>query len=63
MTNEPPGFTLRATDICAPLIVDFWVAMARDAGVSSDKIRRAEDIGRSIRKWQRENPDKVKVPD
>ena len=58
-----PVFTLKATDVLAPLIIREWIRAAVDAEVDSRKIEGALVIHRDLLRWQREHPDRVKIPD
>lgn len=39
---EERGFLMRSLDPLAPAAIEFWIASAKKAGVSSDRIRSAE---------------------
>jgi len=58
--NEPV-FLLRAQDVVAPEVVEYWVAKARAHGAGKNILNAAErQVGR-MRKWQKGHG--MKVPD
>lgn len=61
--EDEPVFVLRAQDRAAPVTVAGWAILAQYAGSPREKYRGATDQADAMVQWQKENPDKVKVPD
>lgn len=61
--DDEPLFVLRAQDEMAPLIVERWANLAQANGASVNKCHNARKIAAQMRDWQREHPDRVKLPD
>jgi len=59
--DDEPVFVLRAKDKFAPTVVRGWVALAKAAGVPSEKLLEAELLAIEMEAWQEEND--AKVPD
>ena len=56
--DEEPIFILRAQDVSAPDVIEFWCELATTLGVRSGKIAGARRVARDMEAW----PVK-KVPD
>jgi hypothetical protein len=63
LPDDEPVFTLAARDRLAPEVVDYWIKRARAEGVNEDKLRRSLQHFVAIVKFQRDNPERVKLPD
>lgn len=61
--TECPVFVLKACDKLALIAVDAWLAVAREAEVSAQKIALATDAKLKMIDWQKENSDNIKLPD
>lgn len=59
--EDEPVFLLRAQDITAPLVVEYWVIRARKAGASKNILDAAKEQVEAMRKWQGEHG--IKIPD
>lgn len=59
--EDEPVFLLRAQDVTAPDVVEYWVMKARQAGASNDIIDAAKGQVDAMREWQREHG--MKIPD
>lgn len=59
--QDEPVFLLRAQDINAPVVVDFWADEAEREGADSDIIKAARDQADAMRAWQDNNG--CKIPD
>lgn len=59
--EDEPVFLLRAQDVTAPAVVDYWVLKARDAGALRNIVEAAKEQAEAMRKWQREHG--IKIPD
>ena len=59
--EDEPVFLLRAQDVTAPAVVEYWVMKARDAGALENIVEAAENQAEEMRKWQREHG--IKIPD
>jgi hypothetical protein len=60
--NKGPIFILDARDIEAPTAIDFWLQISQRT-VSVEKFGRAAKDYQEMLEWQKNNPDKVKIPD
>ena len=61
--DDEPAFTLRAQDKLSRDVVEFWIHQARAHNVAHEKIAAAVEHLDDIERWQRDNPDRVKLPD
>ena len=59
--EDEPVFLLRAQDVTAPAVVEYWVMKAREAGALKNIIEAAKEQVEAMRKWQREHG--IKIPD
>ena len=59
--NEPI-FVLRAQDKFAIEVVEYWCVLA-GREISNIKMKKALDDRNTMVEWQKQNPDKVKIPD
>lgn len=57
-----PYFFLRSQDQCAPAAVTHYAYHLRGYG-DFKGFEECHEFARKMRKWQLENPDKVKMPD
>lgn len=56
--DDEPIFVLRAQDRLAPETIDHWVRLARERGVSAEKIAEAERCADAMAEWpNRKLPD------
>lgn len=60
--NKGPIFILDARDIEAPSTIDFWLQLSQRT-VSVEKFGLAAKDYQEMLEWQKNNPDKVKIPD
>ena len=58
---DEPVFLLRAKDVTAPRVVDFWASEAEEHGADRDIIDKARGQAQRMRDWQSCNG--AKVPD
>ncbi len=58
-----PIFILRGQDALAPQVVDLWALSASMLHTDSKKVKSAHKVADEMRKWQKANPDKTKIPD
>jgi len=56
-----PVFLLRAQDVTAPEVVEYWAYKAKHAGASLEVVKSAREQAEAMRRWQR-NFD-MKIPD
>jgi len=61
--EDEPVFVIRAADKCAPYMVTVWGLFAQLMGADPEKIVGSMKAMVRMQKWQKDNPDKVKVPD
>ena len=62
--NEIPVFVLTGTDACAMTALMAYAAEARSLGCSTEFIRDLEgNVIPDFRDFQKEEPEKVKLPD
>jgi len=61
--NGEPVFILRAQDKIAPSIIRDWARSASEAGTPKERTDDACTVADRFEQWQRDNPDRVKVPD
>lgn len=61
--DDEPVFTLAARDLTAPTIIQNWIEDARAAGTNEDKLERAEQHLCDFEQFQKEHPDRCKIPD
>ena len=55
---EEPVFVLRAQDMSADILVDFWAELALRMGCSQEKVDEAIDLAAEMRAWpNRKWPD------
>lgn len=59
--EDEPVFLLRAQDVTAPAVVEYWVMKARDAGALKNITEAAKNQAEAMREWQREHG--IKIPD
>lgn len=59
--EDEPVFLLRAQDVTAPAVVEYWIMKAGDAGALRNIINAAKEQVDAMRKWQREHG--IKIPD
>ena len=59
--DDEPVFLMRATDTCAPLVVDIWAALAEAEGADDKIVSAAREQAKSMRRWQAEHG--CKIPD
>lgn len=59
--EDEPIFVLRAKDILAPSVINFWCDLAQEAGVPEEKIDEAQRCEDAMRAWV--NRHGAKVPD
>jgi len=58
--EDEPIFVLRAQDITAPDVIEYWLSLAltRGAGIAPEKIAQAKECIREMRAWpNRKLPD------
>ena len=60
---DEPRFTIRAQDKFSWVLVRMWAYMVKLAGGPEHKYLDAMTIAQEIEMWQKNNPDRVKVPD
>ena len=53
--DDEPIFVLRAQDLLAPAIVEFWCVAARAQGCSERRIEEARSTAEQMRAWAREH--------
>jgi hypothetical protein len=58
-----PVFLLRGQDICAPLIVTIWAAVAEIEGASPKIVDAARKQADAMRRWQASRLTRSKIPD
>lgn len=63
VADDEPVFIIRGKDILAEQPIRNWIQGARIAGVGEDKIARAESHLADILEFQRDHPDRCKIPD
>jgi len=61
--ENQPHLTLIAQDNLTPSVLRYWISLARQKGVSAEKIAGVESTLRDIEKWRTANPLTVKLPD
>ncbi|KKM82141.1 hypothetical protein LCGC14_1322510 [marine sediment metagenome] len=61
--KDEPRFTIRAQDKFSWLLVRIWANMVKLAGGPEHKYLDGMIVAQEMEIWQRENPDRVKVPD
>ena len=61
--KDEPRFTIRAQDKFSCLLVRLWSQMVKLAGGPEHKYLDGTNIAQEMELWQRENSDRVKVPD
>lgn len=59
--EDEPVFLLRAQDLTAPAVVEYWVMKAKDAGAAKTITEAAKNQAEAMREWQREH--RIKIPD
>jgi hypothetical protein len=59
--DDEPIFALRAQDMSAPILVEFWVKM--NPQLPEQKKQDALQVVHEMREWQRNNPKRVKKAD
>lgn len=57
--DDEPKFTLRATDVLAPIVIRTWADMAADRGAPEGKVAEARQIADAMEAWQSEHGSKV----
>lgn len=58
VADDEPIFVLRAQDFLAPLVVRFWITLAKMAGMNPNRLDEAHDIARLMECWpSRKMPD------
>ena len=56
--GDEPIFVLRASDILAPIVVQYWVTLAADTGVPVKKVQEACSVASAMIHWpNRKLPD------
>ena len=56
--NDEPVFVLRAQDLLAPKVINFWCQLAGSAGTSAEKIAEARRLIQLMEQWHtRKQPD------
>ena len=63
LAEDAPVFTLVAWDKTAIETVRFWIRTAKENRVNEEKVMRAYAHMALMEEYQRNNPDKVKLPD
>lgn len=69
MEDTEPTFTIRSQDALAPLAVEAWAAFAEIAAraAGAEHLRQmaddAREVAQRMRRWQADNPERVKWPD
>lgn len=61
MLDGEPVFLIRAQDKVALKVIDSYLIFAFDEKATN--LGRVRDMKSRIRKWQEDNPNRVKVPD
>lgn len=61
--DDEPVFTIRGKDKLAEYAVEAWIGEAVRAHVDPDKIAQAREHLLDIKRFQKEHPDRVKLPD
>ena len=59
--EDEPVFLLRAKDVTAPGVVEYWAKVAADFGAKNDIIEAAMRQAQSMRRWQDDHD--AQVPD
>lgn len=66
LSNLEPGepfFVFRAKDILSTMALDEYAKLVERYGPLSDQLQSIGDAIHAFQVWQRNNPDKVKLPD
>jgi hypothetical protein len=61
--DDVPVFTIVAWDTFAVDTVRYWLQLAEFRGVNPDKLFRSRKHLEAIDRWQKDHPEKVKIPD
>jgi hypothetical protein len=61
--EKPAPFVIKPEDMLATPAIALWLAFATRARVNAAKLLNAQEHLDAFIMWQKENPDKVKVPD
>lgn len=49
---DEPLFVLRANDEMAPLVVELWCVLSKDAGLHRSKLAEAYSLAQQMREWK-----------
>ena len=61
---DEPVFILRAQDITAPTCVMEWMeGVSKGSPCVSEKLSDASSVVKAMLNWQRDNQERVKIPD
>jgi len=61
--DDEPIWVLRGQDLCTPQTIRAWAAGANARGAPYAKVQEASRNADEIEQWQRDHPDRVKLPD
>lgn len=63
LSDEVPVFTISGNDKLAPAVVAYWHMLAADHRVNQGKLNRAYEHLLDIEAYQKQHPERVKLPD
>lgn len=57
--EDEPVFLIRAKDMNAPSVVEYWATMAKKRGADNNIVQAALDHALEMREWQEKNGKKI----
>lgn len=63
VAEDEPVFILRGQDKLALRVIETWITNAASAGVPASKIARAQQHFDDVARFQKQHPNRVKLPD
>jgi hypothetical protein len=61
--DDEPVFVIRGKDLLALKAVGAWIESTRNSEVPKDKIDRAQEHYQEIKQFQKDHPERCKMPD
>jgi len=63
LSRNEPVFVVRAQDKLSIVAINMYCLAAYFSDISTEQLTEIYKIREDFQKWQKENPDKVKMPD
>lgn len=61
--EDEPVFVIRGKDLLALKTIQYWIDLAKGAGVNDEKMNAVYRHHNDILVFQREHPERCKIPD